>query len=229
MSNSYLGNDPWLLVILAVFFLSWIIQGSVTRTFRKYSDITAASGRTAADMAQQLLSQAGSSVHVTEVSGTLTDHYNPKTETVGLSNVVYGQASVSALAVAAHEIGHVMQYQEGYGPIKLRNLLLPVAKLGSGIAPIIILIGLFMNAVNLAMVGVWLYAGFLLFQVATLPVEFNASNRGIQMLTDGGYISYDQVPMAKKVLRAAAMTYVISALATFATLMRFLSFTRRRD
>lgn len=231
LGYGYSSSDIWMLAVLAMFVVSLIAQGKVQRTFSKYSQLRAACGLSAYQVASNLLMQNGSNVVVTEVGGRLTDHYNPKTGEVGLSNAVYGESSVAALAVAAHEIGHVQQHEEGYGPIKLRNAVLPVAQIGSTIAPYIIILGLFIGSWDIGMVGICLYAAVLLFQLVTLPVEFNASSRGIAMLTANGYLSsYDEEEAARKVLKAAAMTYVVAALATFASLMRFIAlFNRRRD
>ena len=224
----YDNGDPWLIAVLLMFVVSLIASGSVQRTFKRFASIPAQSGTVAAQMAQNMLYDAGSNVTVTQVSGSLTDHFNPKTGVVGLSDAVYDQSSVSALAVAAHEIGHVMQYQEGYTPIKIRNFILPVARIGSGIAPYMIILSLILGATGLGMAGLILYAAVFLFQIATLPVEFNASRRALNMLTAGGYIGYDQEASAKKVLNASAMTYVVAALATFVSLLRFASLLNRR-
>ncbi len=223
----YGTNGVLFLGIIAVFVLSLIAQAGVTSAFNKYSRVQAASGAVASDVARDLLYSAGANVQVTSVNGTLTDHYNPKTQTVGLSQAVYGRSSIAALAVAAHEIGHVMQYQEGYGPIKLRNAVLPVAQFASNAAPFIVLIGLLLSNALLAEIGVYIYGAMLLFQVVTLPVEFNASRRAIAMLTNGGYISYDEQAPAKKVLRAAALTYVVAAFASLLTLLRLASIASR--
>ena len=174
---------------------------------------------------------AGSNVTLHRVRGTLTDHFDPKNKSVALSEGVYDSASVAALAIAAHEIGHVMQYQEGYFPIKLRNAILPVANFGSKAAPFIVIIGIAMGSLNLAMAGVVLFGAMLAFQLVTLPVEFNASRRALDMLVSNGFLAVEEEPGAKKVLRAAAMTYVASALASAANLLRLLSMvnSRRRD
>ena len=191
---------------------------------------------TGAELAQRLLYQNGLSLPVLQVSGSLTDHFNPKEQTVGLSEVVYGSDSVSALAVAAHEIGHVLQYDEGYGPMKLRSVILPVANIGSRIGTFLVIGGLLLSvlAANtgnvgyyIAMGGVGLYVVMFLFQLLTLPVEFNASKRGLNMLTEGGYIADDELPGAKKMLNAAAMTYALAALGSFVTVLRLFSIAGR--
>ena len=226
------GADMLLFLALAVMVLGLVAQSRVTRVYKKYSSERASSGITAAQMAHNLLRNAGSSVQVAQVAGQLTDNYNPQTGVVSLSQSTYSSSSIAALAVAAHEIGHVLQYQEGYTPIKIRNTILPVASIGSSAAPWLVLLGVFMGSYNLAMLGVWLFLGILVFQFVTLPVEFNASRRAIALLEDGGYISYDQRSGASAVLRAAAMTYVVatlSALVSFLRLFLMAKSARRRD
>lgn len=207
--------------------LSMFAQGKVQRTFARYAEMPTERGIPASEVARGLLTQHGSGVELTQVSGTLTDHFNPKTGIVGLSEQVYGSSSIAAVAVAAHEIGHVMQYQEGYFPIRLRNAVLPVAAIGSQAAPWIVLAGLFFGNGTLAMVGVVLFGAMLLFQVVTLPVEFNASGRALRMLEEGNYISYDESDGARKVLNAAAMTYVLAAVAALISFLRLLSIANR--
>lgn len=225
--------DLLYVLLLVVMVCSMVASGKVQRTFNKYADTVVSSGKTANQVASELLYNHGSNVQVTPVQGSLTDHYNSQTNTVGLSQSVYGANSVSAIAVAAHEIGHVMQYQEGYGPIRFRNALLPVASIGSNLAPWIVIIGLLLfNSYTMAMVGVVLFGAALLFQLVTLPVEFNASSRALQMLESGNYITYEQSDAAKKVLHAAAMTYVWAAIASLVTFLRLLAIARsgnRRD
>lgn len=223
----YGTNGVLLIAIVVVFVLGLVAQAGVMSAFNKYNRVRASSGVTASDVARDLLYSGGADVKVTCVKGALTDHFNPQTHTVGLSEAVYGRDSVAALAVAAHEIGHVMQYQEGYGPIKLRNAVLPAAQFASNAAPFIVLIGILLSSSVLAEIGVYIYGAMLLFQVVTLPVEFNASRRAITMLTDGGYISRDEQAPAKKVLRSAALTYVVAAFASLLTLLRLASIASR--
>ncbi|HPY37522.1 MAG TPA: zinc metallopeptidase [Clostridia bacterium] len=225
-SMYYYGYGEWLFAIVGVMLLSFIAQSSVKRTFYKYSRIPASSRIQASALAKELLFNKASKVKVVPVQGSLTDHYNPKTGTVGLSQAVYSESSVAALAVAAHEIGHVLQYEQKYVPIVVRNAILPVANIGSQAAPFIVLIGLLMGFFQLAMFGVILFGAMLLFQIVTLPVEFNASARAIEMLEGGGYLSYDEIGQAKKVLRAASFTYVVGALASLVTLLRLLAMAR---
>ncbi len=226
----------YLFLLLGVMILSMIAQNRVASVFNQYAQVRAKSGVTGVELAQRLLYQNGLSLPIQQVSGSLTDHFNPKEQTVGLSEIVYGSDSVSALAVAAHEIGHVLQYDEGYGPMKLRSVILPVANIGSRIGPFLVIGGLLLSvlAANtgnigyyIAMGGVGLYVVMFLFQLLTLPVEFNASKRGLNMLTEGGYIADDELPGAKKMLNAAAMTYVLAALGSFVTVLRLFSIAGR--
>lgn len=222
---------PYLLALLLVFVVSIWAQSRVQKVFNQYAQIPVSSGMSADQIAAMLLSRNGSNVQITPVEGALTDHFNPKTGVVGLSTQVYGSNSIAAVAVAAHEIGHVMQYQEGYGPIRLRNAVLPVAAIGSQAAPWIVILGVVMGSFNFAMVGVILFGAMLLFQLVTLPVEFNASGRALRMLEEGNYISYEESDAAKKVLRAAAFTYVLAALSALISFLRLLAIagrTRRR-
>lgn len=228
----FAGFDGWMLpALLAVLVLSFVAQSGVQRTFKKYAQVPASRNLPAWRVAEELLHNGNSTVQVTSVGGNLTDHFDPRSNIVGLSQAVYNDASVAAVAVAAHEIGHVMQYEEGYLPIKLRNAILPAANFGSMAAPWIVILGLFMSNYKLAMIGVILFGAMLLFQVVTLPVELDASRRGIEMLQSGGFLSYDETPQAKAVLRAAAFTYVVAALASLVTFLRLLSIansSRRR-
>ena len=226
----------YIILLLVIMVLSLIAQTRVQRVFNQYAQVPSKSGVTGAQLAQDLLYRNGLDLPVQPVAGTLTDHFNPKDQTVGLSQAVYGSSSVSALAVAAHEIGHVLQYNEDYRPMKLRSAILPAANIGCRIGPYLVFGGLLLSMLAagtgnagyyIALVGVALYAMMFLFQLFTLPVEFNASKRGLDMLTEGGYISDDELPGAKKMLRAAAMTYVLAALGSFVTVLRFLSLTGR--
>lgn len=228
MYFGYGGSDSiYLIALLVIMVLSFTAQSKVQRTFSKYAQESVSSGLSAEAVAARLLASHNSSVQITPVEGTLTDHFNPKTNVVGLSTQVYGSNSISAVAVAAHEIGHVMQYESNYSPIRLRNAILPVASIGSQAAPWIVILGLLMSSYQVAMIGVILFGAMLLFQVVTLPVEFNASSRALRMLEEGNYISYDESDKAKQVLNAAAMTYVLAALASFVSFLRLLNIANR--
>ena len=152
--------------LLILMVVSLFAQGRVQRVFQKYANEPAASGKTAESVAYELLARYGAgNVRIEPVSGALTDHYNPKTDVVGLSQAVYGERSVSALAVAAHEIGHVLQHEEGYLPIRIRNAVLPAASIGSNLAPWIVILGLFLGSYNLSMVGVVLFGAVLVLSL----------------------------------------------------------------
>lgn len=222
----YGGYDILFFGVIAVLILSFWAQGRVRKIYKRYSSEGSYSGISAAEMASRILRENGSSVQVAQVAGILTDNYNPGTGVVSLSQGVYGSSSIAALAIAAHELGHVMQHQQDYLPIKIRNMVLPVASIGSRSAPYITLLGVLMGSYNLAMIGVWLFLAMLIFQVVTLPVEFNASSRAIEMLQSGGYISNDQAPSARKVLSAAAFTYVVAALSTLISFLRLFAMAR---
>ncbi|OQB24273.1 MAG: putative neutral zinc metallopeptidase [Firmicutes bacterium ADurb.Bin182] len=227
MPYFYYGYDSVLIIaLLGVMVLGFIAQASVNTTFKKYSAVRSQSGMSAANVAQKLLQNAGSSVQITRVGGALTDHFDPKNNIVGLSEAVYSSDSVAALAVGAHEIGHVMQYEEGYAPIRMRNAILPIAQFGSSAAPFIVIGGMLFGSYDLAMIGVILFAAVFAFQMITLPVELNASSRAIEMLSAGGFLSYDETAGAKKVLRAASMTYVVATLSAALTLLRLLLIAR---
>ena len=228
-------NYPYLILLFAIMILSMIAQGRVQSVFNQYAQVPSRKGVTGAQLAQELLYRNGLNLPVQPVQGTLTDHYDPKNQVVGLSQAVYGSNSVSALAVAAHEIGHVLQHNEDYAPMKLRSVILPAANIGCRVGPYLVIGGLLLSYLArgtgnagyyIALVGVALYVMMLLFQLITLPVEFNASKRGLDMLTDGGYLAEDELPGAKKMLRAAAMTYVLAALGSFVTVLRLLSLAR---
>lgn len=221
------GDGIYIILLLAVMGISFYAQSKVQRTFAKFSQSYVSSGYRAEEIAQQLLNRANSTVQIQPVQGSLTDHFDPRSGVVGLSTQVYGQSSIAAIAVAAHEIGHVMQYQEGYAPIRLRNAILPVASIGSFAAPWIVILGFMMGSFNLAMIGVVLFGAMLVFQVVTLPVEFNASARALRMLEEGNYITYEESDGAKQVLNAAAMTYVWAAVASLISFLRLLAMANR--
>lgn len=212
-----------LFAAIAIMVIGMIAQARVTSTFNKYSQMQASSRRTAAEIANQLLRSNGSSVQVVQIEGSLTDNYNPKAGCVSLSQTVYGSSSIAAIAVAAHECGHVMQYESGYSLIKLRNSILPVANIGARFSYLLVILGLFMGALGrtVSLIGVALFAFAFLFQLLTLPVEIDASNRALDMLTSAGYIKVgEEETAAKKVLRAAAFTYLVAVLSAAISLLR---------
>lgn len=234
--NKGMEGYVYYFLAIVVMLLSLVAQSRVQNVFTRYSRVQSKSGVTGAQLAQTLLYRNGLNLPVQPVAGSLTDHFDPKEQVVGLSEAVYGSSSVSALAVAAHEIGHVLQYQEDYRPMRMRSVILPAANIGCRIGPLLVVGGLILSLIAsgtgnvgyyIALAGVALYVMMLLFQLITLPVEFNASKRGLSMLLEGGFLSEDELPGAKKMLNAAAMTYVLAALGSFITVLRLFSIAGR--
>lgn len=214
--------------MLPVIILSAVCQMWVKSTYNKYSKITNARRMTGAQAAAYVLNGTeASGVAIASVSGTLTDNYNPKTDTVSLSDGVYGTPSIAAVGIAAHEAGHAIQHHSGYGPIKLRAALVPVCNIGSSLAPVLILLGILLDVTGLYMLGLLGFCAIALFQLVTLPVEFNASRRAINSLESLGILSDEELKGARKVLTAAAMTYV-AALATSLVQIFYYASRRRR-
>lgn len=221
--------DILYLVILLVFVWSLWLSSSVSRTFRKWDKTHAVSGMTGAEAAQRILAANGiCDVGITTIPGHLSDHYNPKTKMLNLSADVANNSSVSALAVAAHECGHAIQHHEGYGLLNFRNSLVPIANIGSKASIYLFMAGFLFGLPMLIPIGIILYATAVLFHVVTLPVELNASNRAIAILENNRMIQTDEeVRGAKKMLSAAAMTYVAAALTAILQLLRLIA--RSRD
>lgn len=217
-------DATYLLVILGAAICA-LASLNVNNTFKKFSRFVNARGLTAEACAAYILRSAGiSDVRIERVGGNLTDHYAPKEKVLRLSDTVYGSASIAAIGVAAHECGHAIQHQVGYAPLKLRSLSVPIANIGSYLSWPVILIGLILGYYNLARVGVFLFLFVVLFQLITLPVEFNASRRAITILN--GYLSETEVSQAKKVLKAAALTYVAALFSSVLQLLRLVLLTR---
>ena len=227
------GLDPMYFVCLILVFVSLWASANVNSAYKKYSDMRNARGLTAAEVTRMILDRNGQrDVRIERVSGHLSDHYDPRTKVVRLSDSVYDSTSVSAIGVAAHEAGHAAQHAEGYAMMKLRSALVPVTNFGSRFGILIALAGLIFNSDNLAIIGLVLYFAVVLFALVTLPVEFNASSRALRVLDSQGILGSMENAAAKKVLRAAAMTYVVSALAAIAQFLRFFLMifgSRRRD
>lgn len=215
--------DPTYILIVIGVVLSMVASAMVHSSFSKYNRVRSSSGLTGAETARRILAYAGiTDVSVSHVSGNLTDHYNPKTKDVGLSDSVYGSNSVAAIAVAAHECGHVIQHANSYVPLSIRSALVPVANFGSGASWFIILAGIFFSMPPLVTIGIVLFSAAVLFQVVTLPVEINASRRALAILEECGILGSTEERGAKRVLRAAALTYVASAAAAILQLLRLL-------
>lgn len=226
----YYGFD-WTYILVMIGALLCIFASShVTSTYNRYARTRSACGMSGAQVAQEILRRNGvSDVTVQHVAGYLTDHYNPATKTVNLSDSVYGSTSVAAVAVAAHECGHVMQHETGYVPLSIRTALVPIASFGSNAGIWIVMLGFLMGLSDkIVTLGILLFSLGVLFQVVTLPVEFNASRRALSMLDSYGILSSDEVGKSREVLTAAALTYVASAASSVLSLLRLIFLNNRR-
>lgn len=216
------------LLLIAAFIFSIFTSVNVKSTFRKYNRMPSSRGVSAATIARQILDSNGLyNVQVTRVSGELTDHYDPRTNTVALSAPVYDSISVGAIGVAAHEVGHAIQYAKNYTPIKIRMAILPVAQFGSSAWILFFILGIVFNISLLRGVGIGLFAAIVLFQLITLPVELNASSRALVTIKDQGILFAEEYKGAKKTLTAAAMTYVASLAVALLQLLRLIASSRR--
>jgi len=235
MMPFYMYYDPTYFLVLIGVILSLIASARVKSTFNKYSQMRNSRGMTGAQAAEQVLRGAGIyDVRIEHVAGNLTDHYDPRSKVLRLSDSVYGQTSVAAVGVAAHECGHAIQHAKGYGPLKFRNVLVPVANFGAKIAWPLILVGLLINSESawfIMQAGIIAFSLAVLFQIVTLPVEFNASNRAIRVIADSGIMYGEEIVAAKRVLSAAALTYVAAAASSILQLLRLvlLAGGRRRN
>ena len=229
MPYYYYGFDPTYFLVIIGAVICMIASARVKSTYNKYSQYRSASGMTGAQAAQRILNSAGIyDVTIQHVSGNLTDHYNPSAKTLNLSDSVYNSTSVAAVGVAAHECGHAIQHQNSYFPLTL----VPIANFGSMLAWPVILIGLFFNTRSSGLIidiGILLFSAAVLFQLVTLPVEFNASARALRILGEQGILSDSELPYTKKVLKAAALTYVASAAAAILQLLRLVLLFGGRD
>ena len=223
--------DSTFLLLIPALLLSLYAQYKISSAYRKYSAIRNHKGYTGADVARQLLLASKiNDVRVEPVRGDLTDHYDPRSMVLRLSEGVYNSPSIAAVGIAAHEAGHAIQHNIGYGPLGLRSTLVPMANIGSKLAIPLIIIGLIMGSLGMAYAGIILYSVAVAFTVITLPVEFNASSRAIELLSEYHFLTPDEIVPAKKVLNAAALTYVAAALAAILNLLRFiLMASSRRD
>ena len=218
-------------IMLAIMLGSFIIQRVLSSKFEKYSNVPSPRGLTGADVARLMLAQTGiTDVTVQSVEGKLTDHYNPQTKTVNLSEGVYGSASVAAVAVAAHETGHALQHAQGYAPLRLRSALVPVVTFANNTVQWVLLGGVLLINIfpTLLWIGIALFAMTTFFSLVTLPVEINASQRAVAWLERSGVVDVDTRPMAADALKWAAYTYVIAALGSLATLFYYISLANRR-
>jgi uncharacterized protein len=217
--------DPMyiLMVLLPGLVISGIASFLVKSAFNRYSQVRSARGYTGAEAAQILLDRAGiHDVRVVPAQGFLTDHYNPLSKELALSEAVYASNSIAAIGVATHEAGHALQHANQYVPLWLRSGLVPVASLGSNLGYLVMVVGLMLTSPKVVMLGAVLFSGVLLFQIVTLPVEFNASSRAKRLVVEAGIVYPEEREGIDRVLNAAAMTYVAAAISTLLTLLYFL-------
>lgn len=231
----YYYYDPTYSLVLIGLLLCLAASARVRSTYAKYGRVRSRSGLTGREAADRILRSAGIyDVRIEHVSGNLTDHFDPRNRVLRLSDATYQSASVAAVGVAAHECGHAIQHSRGYAPLKIRSAIVPVANFGSAIAWPLILLGLLFNSRSsylLIQIGILAFSFAFLFQLVTLPVEFNASRRAVQILGESGMLLPDELSMTKKVLRAAALTYVAGAASAILQLLRIILLTggRRRE
>ncbi|WP_027421569.1 zinc metallopeptidase [Lachnobacterium bovis] len=219
----YYYYDPTFILIIIGAIISLFASLNIKWTFFRYNKKRSTSGFTAKDVAEMILSRAGIyGVRIEHISGELTDHYDPRADVVRLSDSVYNSTSIAAIGVAAHECGHVIQYHKNYKPIYIRNSIVGVVNFGSYASMPLFMIGLILGKLALAKIGVLLFSLTLVFQLITLPVEINASRRAIKILSEGNYMRKDELKGAKKVLIAAALTYVAAVLTSLLQVLRFL-------
>ncbi len=222
--------DPTYVLVIIGFALAAFASWGVQLAFKKYEKVKSVRNYTGADAARKILDENGLyNVRVEHISGNLTDHFDPKSNVIRLSDATYSSTSVAAIGVAAHEAGHAVQHAEGYVPIKVRNTIVPAVNICSTLSMPIFIIGLLLGQLNLAYAGIILFSAALLFQLITLPVEFDASHRAIKILDSSAMLEEDELRGAKKVLRAAAMTYVAAALASLLQIIRLVLLTNSRS
>lgn len=219
----YYYFDWTYILVIAGALLSLLASWNVKSSYNRYARIANMRGLTGAEAARRILEANNvMNVQVQYVRGELTDHYDPRTQTVNLSDSVYNSTSVAALGVAAHECGHVMQHETGYVPLQIRTALVPAANIGSRFGIYIVILGLILAFEPLTTIGIWVFSLAVLFQIVTLPVEFDASRRALSMLEGYGMMGQEEVGGARKVLTAAALTYVAAAAASVMSLVRLL-------
>ena len=228
--NAYMLYYATGVIMIPVLLFSFYCQIKVKRAFRRYSSVHAMCGMTGAQAAARLLQLNGiTDVQIRQIGGTLTDYYDPKNKEICLSGDVYNATSVAAIGVACHEAGHACQHAQGYAPLKIRNAAIPATRIGSSLGIPLVLLGMVLTWRPLIMVGIVLYALVALFQLLTLPVEFNASRRALQTIESNQFLTEQEYRGAKKVLTAAALTYVAALASALATLLRLLLLAGRSN
>ena len=222
--------DPTMIILLPAILLSLYAQIKVKSTYSKYSRINNMNGLTGFQVARLMLDEAGLSyIPVEMISGELTDHYDPRSKVLRLSSKVYSDSSIASVGVAAHEVGHAIQHAEEYAPIKIRNAIVPAVNFGSSFSMILFIVGLVLSATPLIDLGILLFSATVIFQIVTLPVEFNASHRAIEIIKRRNFLYDKEVKGAGKVLRSAALTYVASALMAILQLVRLIAIRNDRN
>ena len=220
--GDFIANNIYVLLLIPVLILSVYAQIQVSGSFRRYSDVRNRRGLTGAQAAEAVLRAHGVyDVPIRPCRGNLTDHYDPRDNTIYLSEGVYGAPTVAAVGVACHEAGHAVQYAVGYGPVKVRTAIIPVTQIGSQLSFILLLVGLVLYSQSLFLVGIVLFSLTTFFQLVTLPVEFNASHRALETIDSRGLLDEEELSGARKVLRAAALTYVAALLMSLLQLLRY--------
>lgn len=225
----YPFHAGFIILIPAILF-ALFAQSRVKSTFARYLRVKSTKGYSGREVARNILDQNNlQSVPVEMVQGYLADHYDPRSRILRLSKEVYSGTSIASVSVAAHEVGHAIQHANGYTPLSIRNAIFPIAQFGSSMAWFFVIGGFIFDFVGLIDIGILLYSAAVLFQIVTLPVEFNASNRAMQMLTENGYLATNEVSSSKKVLNAAALTYVAAMATAVAQLLRLILLRNRRS
>ena len=220
--GDFIANNIYVLLLIPVLILSVYAQIQVSGSFRRYSGVRNRRGLTGAQAAEAVLRAHGVyDVPIRPCRGNLTDHYDPRDNTIYLSEGVYGAPTVAAVGVACHEAGHAVQYAVGYGPVKVRTAIIPVTQIGSQLSFILLLVGLVLYSQSLFLVGIVLFSLTTFFQLVTLPVEFNASHRALETIDSRGLLDEEELSGARKVLRAAALTYVAALLMSLLQLLRY--------
>lgn len=226
----YPFDSTYLILMLPALLFSLWAQHLVKSNFNKFSKVKTARGMTGAEAARRILTDAGvANVRVERTAGNLTDHFDPRENVIRLSDSVYNAPTVAAVGVAAHETGHALQYANGYFPMKIRAAIIPVTNIGSKLSIPLVILGLVLGMTGLINIGIWLFCAVVLFQLATLPVEFNASARAVTILGETNMLDEDELSGAKKVLTAAAMTYVAALVNAVVQLLRLISLANRRQ
>ncbi len=221
--------DETMLLLIPALIISFWAQSKINSTFNKYSRVYSNKGFTASQVARTLLDEAGlHDIVIEEVRGNLTDHYDPRNRVLRLSQTVYSSSSVASIGVAAHEVGHAIQHKQAYKPLIVRNSIVPLANIGSSFSWGLFFLGIILGYPTLTTLGILLFSAVVLFQIVTLPVEFDASNRAITILAQKNILINEELSSAKKVLSAAAMTYVAATLMSISQLLRLILLSNRR-